>query len=116
MAFRKLAMQYHPDVCSARRAEPASKDEAAEMNQRFARLHEAAAILSDPARRAAHDGARSRTADGEVIAAWQRESEAAAAWPGGGGGGEGQGRRRRDDWEAEYERLVGWVYRNEPLL
>jgi len=57
VAYRKLALRYHPDV--------ASSPEAAAM---MVALNRARDILLDPARRAEHDRLRSAIADGSVAA------------------------------------------------
>ncbi len=151
-AFRRLALRYHPDMrtISSRTAREKADDQ-----DLFVRIHSAAALLADPAQRAAYDSSRAspqfapRAAPAHPASctyengagrsnrgAADRAYEHGASRPGPGQPGPGPGQTgpvrpaengparpgevgpeaEHAAWVAEYDRLVAWFYRREPLL
>ncbi len=151
-AFRRLALRYHPDM---RAISSSTARQRAEDQDLFVRIHSAAALLADPAQRAAYDSRRASPQFASRAAAPPRPSSCtyangagrpnrdtadrayehgAGRQPGPGKPGPGPGQTARPGengpgrageggpdaehaaWVAEYDRLVAWFYRREPLL
>ena len=101
-----MALLYHPDMQAGTQH---TAQQQAENQARFVRILAAVALLTDPVQRAAYDrlDARLPNRAGPPPGDFGPPSRRVA-----GPGGE----EPAPAWEAEYDRLVAWFYRREPLL